>query len=178
MSEAPAFNLADYELDDNELVQDDILVFVPRNPFRIHHDKTRTSRVLLSRHDGRWTLIRKTIARRYKVSKLWRARLYHATLEDGTNFLLPVTEPRSDGGDWFDSLNQAVELGRKQWVKAIPEEDCYRLETPNIRHEPLWMEGEWPEFMEAAFQNLRIDTDQHASRHFRPRAKSIITEEE
>jgi hypothetical protein len=136
MRNSPAFVMTNYELDNGELLQDDILVFVPRNPFRIHHDKTRTSRVLLSRHGGRWSLVNKAIARTYKVPKLWRARLYHAVLEDGTNFLLPVTEPRSDGRDWYDSLNQAVELGRKQWVKAIPEEDCYRLDTRNSWKSP------------------------------------------
>lgn len=179
MRKPAAFNMSEYELEDDELLQDDMLVFVPKNPFRIHSDKTRTSRVLLSRHDNqRWWLINKSIARTFRVPRLWRARLYHATLEDGTNFLLPVTEPRSFGSDWHDSLSQAVELGRKQWVKATAEEDCYRIDTPNIRREPQWMEGDWSEFMEAAFANLRIDTDQQASRLFRPRAKSVITEEE
>lgn len=179
MRNAPAFDLADYALEDSELLQDDILVFVPKNPFRIHPDKSRTSRVLLSRHDERrWWLVSKAIARSYRVTNLWRAKLYHAVLEDGTNFLIPVTEPRSSGMDWHDSLSQAVELGRKQWVKAISENGCYRIETPNIRREPQWMEGEWPDFMEVAFQHLRIDNDQHASGLFRPRAKSIITEEE
>ncbi|MBS0349129.1 MAG: hypothetical protein JSR69_22000 [Proteobacteria bacterium] len=179
MRKPPPFDLPQYELEDDELLQDDMLVFVPKNSFRIHPDKTRTSRVLLSRYDNqRWWLINKSIARTYRVPKLWRARLYHAALEDGTNFLLPVTEPRSSGSDWHDSLNQAVKLGRKQWVRAIPEEDCYRLETPNIRREPQWMEGEWPDFMEAAFDSLRIDTDHQAIGLFRPRAKSIITEEE
>lgn len=179
MRNATTFDLADYELEDSELLQDDILVFVPKNPFRIHPDKCRTSRVLLSRHDERrWWLVRKAIARSYRVSNMWRAHLYHAVLEDGTNFLLPVTEPRSDGTDWYDSLNQAVELGRKQWVKAISEKGIYRIETPNIRREPQWMEGDWRDFMEVAFQHLRIDTDQQAGELFRPRAKSIITEEE
>lgn len=179
MSKPKPFILSDYELDDDELLQDDILVFVPKNPFRIHPKKTRSSRVLLSRHDNqRWWLINKAIAKTYRVTNLWRARLYHATLEDGTNFLLPVTEPRSSGSDWYDSLNQAVELGRKQWVKAISEEDCYRIETPNIRRDPIWIEGEWPDFMEAAFEHQRIDTDQQASRLFKARAKSVIAEEE
>lgn len=69
MRNTSAFDLADYELEDSELLQDDILVFVPKNPFRIHSDKCRTSRVLLSRHDNqRWWLVRKAIARSYRVS--------------------------------------------------------------------------------------------------------------
>lgn len=178
MPKHTAFDLAHYELEDDELLQDDILVFVPKNPFRIHPDKNRTSRVLLSRYDDqRWWLINKSIAKAYRVPKLWRARLYHATLEDGTNFLLPVTEPRSSGSDWHDSLSQAVELGRKQWVKAISENDCYRIETPNIRRDPRWIDGDWPDFMEVAFQHLRIDADAQARPLFRSRAKSIVTEE-
>jgi len=179
MRKPTTFTLQDYELGDDEILQDDIPVFVPQNPFRIHPDRSRTSRVLLSRYDDqRWWLINKNIAKAYRVPKLWRAKLYHATLEDGMNFLLPITEPKSPGSGWYESLNQAVDLGRKQWVRAISDDGRYRLETPSLWHEPRWIEGDWPDFMEVAFQQLRIDTDQQAGELFRPRAKSIITEEE
>lgn len=172
MGDAPAFNLADYAIDGKVEGQDSIPVFVTKRPFRIHPDQSRVTRVYLSRFDDKnWWLIRTRVKKAIHIPKLWVADLHHGVLEDGTNFILPLTHPHQGCNGYHDSLKTAIEKARSVWCKATTntdERDYDILISRDNRSEPSWLDGEWSDFIEAAFQEYTIQTIEQAATLFPP----------
>lgn len=175
------FRLGNFELSDEDCDQDSVPVMIPRSPFRIHPDKSRTSRVILSRFDRRhWWLVDKAVARSCRVPRRWVSTLHHACLEDGTNFILPLTEPREGYEGWFQSLKQAIALARKQWVVAEPDADerTYNIKPHNNGWAgPRWLAGDWSDYVELAFYDHTITSHQQAKSLFQSRCRHPIEED-
>jgi hypothetical protein len=167
MRDIPAFNLADYAIDEEIEVQDSIPVFVTKQRFRIHPDIRRVIRVYLSRLDDKnWWLVKNSVKKATKIPKLWLADLHHGVLEDGTNFILPLTHPHHGYNGYHDSLKTAIEKARSVWCRVVTnttERDYNILISRNNRSEPVWLDGPWSDFIEVAFQDYTINTIEQAA---------------
>jgi hypothetical protein len=183
MNSAPAFDLADFELSEGDCHQDSIPVMIPRSPFKTHPDPNRVSKVILSRFDKRhWWLVNKEVARTVPVPRPWVSILHHAVLQDGTNFILPLTLPRDRNGyeDWYNTLKKAIGMARKQWVTVEPDSDSrsYRILADNNSWvKPSWMAGDWQDFVEVGFYDRTITIPEQAEILFQRHSRQPIEEE-
>ncbi|MFZ4535930.1 hypothetical protein [Propionivibrio sp.] len=181
MSDNIPFKLADYTIGDDVEGQDSIPVFITKQPFRIHPDKSRVTRVHLSRFDEKnWWLVKSAVKKAMKVPRYWVADLHHGVLEDGTNFIMPLTHPHHGCEGYYDSLKKAIDKARSAWCKVTTDNDerTYNVGiNSKLWAEPSWLDGEWSDFIEVAFQESTIDTLEQAKALFEPFLRRRITEE-
>ncbi len=109
----------------------EIAITLPRGPFRIHPDATRTVGPLLCTYDkGQWWLAHpEGVLPRQLDPGAW-VDLYEGVQADGTPFLMPVFR-YADGSepDTYPFLDGAVQLARQQWVEieGVLHDDVCRI---------------------------------------------------
>lgn len=91
----------------------------------------------------------------------------HAAIDrHGNEFLLPVPLPGSDGrrNRWHESLNQAAQLAKKQWVRIganMPAGSYDVLVAQGNLPEPAWPETTLEDLIRLGFHGKVIDSVSH-----------------
>ena len=162
-----------------------IPVCVPKTAFRIHPDRERTvSNIYIAHVNGKWWIIAADVVEDegIDIQNLWRADLYEGIRPDGQRFVLPVTLPTwTDKTDWHDSLTQAVKLARKKWVtvEADKVNQCFDVtsEKPMKAGPDDWIDDEFSDVLELAFQGHIIYTRKEAMTKLRKPSRREISED-
>lgn len=179
MSKPAVFRLDDFVVAEG---QTDVPICIPKSPFRIHPDKNRTAGpVYLSRAGDEWWLVHPDVLDTYRVPRLWQAELFQGIWPDGRTFILPLTYPRPNCGGWFDTLQQAIQLARTQWITIESDSDqgCYLITPAKKAGGAIeWPECDFADVVEVAFDGHIILTPQEAmARLARNKGKRPVREE-
>lgn len=181
MSDKSEFDLENFRA--TEEGQTEIPVCVPTGPFRVRPGMDRSiEAVFVSRHNDQWWLVSADVESRFRVPRLWKADLYEAVRADGSYFILPITHPRPGCEDYYDTLQEARQRARKEWVIAESDRDqkCYHISTATRKNlsPPEWLECDFAKLVEAAFEGRIIHTVKDAERCFGKRASRRVLDEE
>lgn len=168
MSETCVFELEAFRAEEGQI---DVPVCTPTGPFRVRPGKDRGfGPVYLSRYDEQWWLVSKDVVDRFRVPNLWKADLYEAVRADGTYFVLPLTHPRPGCVDWYDTLLEAIQRARKEWIISESDRELrryhIRTETRKKLSAPEWLDCDFTELVEVAFTGRIVRTVKDAERCF------------
>ncbi|WP_301102498.1 hypothetical protein [Propionivibrio sp.] len=119
----------------------EIAITLPKGPFRIHPDATRTVGPLLcTHHNGQWWLAHPEGVRRGQLCPGAWVNLYEGIQADGTQFLMPVFSYANGAEpDTQPFLDGAVQLARKQWVEikgVLHDDSCHLVPVEKNLPEP------------------------------------------
>jgi hypothetical protein len=180
MNESYMFNLSDFLV--NAASQTTVPVQVPLSGrFRVNPAKDRLAGPFkLVFFDHEWWLIHPDVASQHRFPNLWCAELYEAIYEDGRTFVIPVTHPLSGREGWYETLNQAIQLARKQWVSIESDrtQDCYLIYPQGKTRlgAPSWLEGDFSDLVDLAFTDRTITTLAQARAKWPKATKRVICE--
>jgi hypothetical protein len=95
-----------------------------------------------------------------------RAILYVCVKTSNDPFLLPVHQPDAEGkqNPWHESRQAAVNEAKENWVRLQPNQknQCYDvIVAEGNLAEPKWPELNIQQYLELAFKNAIVDTEDH-----------------
>lgn len=156
------FNLSNFVHNQTEDLESPPRVCIPRDPFRIHPDKSRKASVFLTWKNERWYLVAKDVAEEFCLSSVRRAEIYEGVFLNGKTFLLPITLTNDpEYASWGDSLLESVPKARRHWVELEKDKDFNRHESrilKTMKETPNWSELEFEEIVALAFYDRIIDS--------------------
>lgn len=179
MIATPTFLLDDFLAHSH---QSPAIVQVPHGGwFRVHPDKERlVGPFFVARSDDQWWLVHPDVVPEVRISGLWRADLFEAMYEDGRTIIIPLTYPMLGKEGWYDSLQEAIKVSRKQWVSIESDRDqgSYDVHTEpkKKRTEPDWLGCDFGELVESAFAGRIISTLEQARKKWPRSSKRVIPE--
>lgn len=133
--------------------------------FRIHPDLVITVDVFDCKEDGYLYLVKQD-ALPFLLGLTKRVILHVGVTQNGTPFLLPVTQPDENGiwNSWHQSTSRVAIAAKKDWVRMQSNRNISGYEihkAEGIRLEPQWPDMTLEEYLSKAFADRMIDDENH-----------------
>jgi hypothetical protein len=164
MGTTKRFKLTEFAAHDDHLVEE-VKVCIPQTAFRIHPEKSHMmGLVILKRFEDNWYLVHPQVAKTFQMPHLWRAALYEGVKSNGASFVLPLTNARPGRENRYDSLKEAINDARRQWIRVESDHDqdtwaaIPQASKQLAAVRPTWFEGGFSALIELAFRGRIIRT--------------------